>query len=165
MFGYLLTWIMYRKCGDLKAFPWNLVNLEHCFHEISFLWFLITFFRLKSGKKTAKFLPQTSSAPLLQDSNCSKVFRDTKDQSNGLLELSNKLQQLHIPWCILPVIFTYWRICRMCKRFESKPTPAKLLSASATQKIINNNKLIFRIWISRILKLSPKVHETGVQLP
>jgi hypothetical protein len=63
------------------------------------------------------------------------------------------------------VIFTYWRICRMCKRFESKPTPAKLLSASATQKIINNNKLIFRIWISRILKLSPKVHETGVQLP
>jgi hypothetical protein len=58
--------------------------------------------------------------------------------------------------CILPVIFTYWRICRMCKQFESKPTPAQLLSASATQIIINNNNMIFCIWISRILKLSPR---------
>jgi hypothetical protein len=54
------------------------------------------------------------------------------------------------------VIFTFWRICRMGKQFESKPTPAQLLSASATQKIINNNNMIFCIWISRILQLSPK---------
>jgi hypothetical protein len=33
---------------------------------------------LKFGKEIAKFLPQTSSAPLLQDSNCSEVFRDMK---------------------------------------------------------------------------------------